>query len=356
MHQRPTITVLTQTNEQGASARLRMYAFKADLEARGYTFDIRPGVPGAGSLHYLKLFWQRWRELPKVARSSAAVVIQRDLINHLQPWLERRYAAHGVPLIFDVDDAIDLRPPGFPPTWRTHLFGCDDKLEQLSRLAHTMVVGNEHLASRVREWCPRVEVIPTVLDLRGFDKAKVRQRPRQRAVVIGWIGSPLTTPYLELVRPALARLAKDFPLTLRTVGAARLDWPEISLDQREWTKDSADELVRSFDIGIMPLSDDEWSRSKCGTKILQYFVEAIPVVASPVGMNRDALDNGRAGLMAESSEQWYQGLRTLINNDDVYQGLSAAGRKRVEERYNVELYSEQWHRILQSVLGQESSQ
>ena len=43
--------------------------------------------------------------------------------------------------------------------------------------------------------------------------------------------------------------------------------------------------VRSFQVGIMPLPDDPWTRGKCTCKILQYFAASLPVVCSPVGAN-----------------------------------------------------------------------
>ncbi len=347
----PRICFLTQTDERGASARLRVYAYKPYLEREGFRVTIVPANTRPTTGGYLETAWMRLRDLPRATREADVLVLQRDFVNHLAPWIERLYAARGVPMVLDVDDAIDLRPPGHPPTWRTRLLGTPDKLEALSRLVAAVVAGNNYLAEKIRPWNPHVQVVPTCLDLSGRARPAPRSLPRDRPVVIGWIGSPLTTSYLEPVRPALERLAARRPIRLRTVGAAALHWPGVPLDQRPWDAETETAGVESFDIGIMPLSDDEWSRSKCGTKILQYFAAAVPVVASPVGMNVFALDGGRAGLLASGEDGWFSALERLSTDAALYRALSASGRERVEAEFDVRRYAPVWASLLSKLSG-----
>ena len=39
--------------------------------------------------------------------------------------------------------------------------------------------------------------------------------------------------------------------------------------------------LKSFDVGVMPLSDDLWSKGKCGLKLLKYYGVGLPVVCTP---------------------------------------------------------------------------
>lgn len=343
------VSFLTQTDERGASARLRVYALQPYLAKQNIQAMIYPAKGGRSSLHYLKLASQRWSERHEIAKGSDVIVIQRDFINHMKPWLEKAYARLGKPVIFDIDDAIDLRPPHYPPTWRSRLLGCPNKIEELAKVASHMVLGNDFLAARVRPHNPNVTVLPTALDLSHYPKSPPRTLCK-KPIVIGWIGSPLTTPYLEIVRPALEKLAKDADFIFRTIGAAPLNWPGITLDQREWSEDSEKSAVESFDIGIMPLSDDKWSQAKCGTKIIQYFVAGVPVVASPVGMNSTALDEGKAGFLATSVDQWHRSLKSLIDNEEIYKRFSINGRTQAEKHFDVRQQGKIWRRILEDVL------
>lgn len=337
---------LTQTDEQGASARLRIYACAPYLRERGIDFEVVPTRVRASTTGYLAAALRLLRQRKSLARRADVFIIQRDLINHLKPWLEQAYARTGLPLVFDIDDAIDLRPPGFPPTWRSRLLGCEDKIEALARLAHSVVVGNDTLATTARRGCPRVTVIPTALDLSAFPPPPPRSLPEGRPVVIGWIGSPLTTPYLEPLRRPLASLAAERSIVFRTIGAAPLNWPELPVEQRPWSAATQDEEVAAFDIGVMPLFDDAWSRGKCGTKIIQYFVAGVPAIASPVGMNTRALRGGAAGLLASSEDQWLEALRCLTGEPERYAALSLAGRRCAEEDFDIRGHIDAWERIL----------
>jgi glycosyltransferase involved in cell wall biosynthesis len=48
---------------------------------------------------------------------------------------------------------------------------------------------------------------------------------------------------------------------------------------REWSEETEVKDIKDFDVGIMPLPDDPWSRGKCGYKLVQYMACGVPVVA-----------------------------------------------------------------------------
>lgn len=340
------VRFLTQTDEQGASARLRVYSYVNYLAAEGLQITVDPANTEATTIGYARTALQRMTGIVETAALNDVIVIQRDFVNHMVPWIEWLYAKSGRPLILDVDDAIDLRPPGHPEGWRSKLLGTDGKLESLARMAHTVVAGNHYLAGRIREWNPNVQVIPTCLDLSAWPRPAPRRLPAGRPIVIGWIGSPLTTFYLGFVKEALRGIAARRQIVFRTVGATALSWEGVPLEQRIWRAETELAEIEQFDIGIMPLTDDEWSRGKCGTKIIQYFAAAVPVVASPVGMNVDALDGGKAGLLASTTREWTEAFDRLLGDPGLYTQLSVAGRDRAETQYDLRRYVPLWSEII----------
>jgi glycosyltransferase involved in cell wall biosynthesis len=97
-----------------------------------------------------------------------------------------------------------------------------------------------------------------------------------------------------------------------------------------------------MDIGIMPLADNEWSKGKCGFKLIQYGALGIPSVTSPVGVNTDIIQDGVNGYLASTDEEWVEKLSLLIKNEDLRKQLGKAGRKTVEDQYSVEANKEKW--------------
>jgi glycosyltransferase involved in cell wall biosynthesis len=96
------------------------------------------------------------------------------------------------------------------------------------------------------------------------------------------------------------------------------------------------EDLQSFDIGLMPLVDDPWSWGKCGLKIVQYQGVGLPVVCTPVGVNRDLVEEGVTGFLAKTPEEWEKKLSVLIEDAPLREKLGKEGRKRVLEEYTVQ--------------------
>jgi glycosyltransferase involved in cell wall biosynthesis len=96
------------------------------------------------------------------------------------------------------------------------------------------------------------------------------------------------------------------------------------------------EEIQQFDIGINPLVNNEFTRGKCGYKLIQYMACAIPVVASPVGVNCDIVEQDKNGYLAATRDQWIDSLRRLADDSDLRWRLGQEGRKRVKEKYSLQ--------------------
>jgi glycosyltransferase involved in cell wall biosynthesis len=109
-------------------------------------------------------------------------------------------------------------------------------------------------------------------------------------------------------------------------------------EPRPWRLDTEGEELAGFDIGVMPMPDNEWTRGKCGYKILQYFAAGVPAVASPVGVNQSLIEPDR-GVLAESEEEWLRALELLVNDPEARAQMGAAGRTFVERHYSYERWA-----------------
>jgi glycosyltransferase involved in cell wall biosynthesis len=162
-----------------------------------------------------------------------------------------------------------------------------------------------------------------------------------------WIGSPENLIYLEMIRPALARLSVRHPtLKMRVICSQFPLWPEINVESIAWSSASEAGSLAAAHIGVMPLTDDAWSRGKCAFKLLQYMAAGLPCVASPVGANTEAVIDGVNGFHARTVDDWERSLQSLIESPELRARFGANGRAHVESRYAMRRYQERYLELL----------
>jgi glycosyltransferase involved in cell wall biosynthesis len=93
--------------------------------------------------------------------------------------------------------------------------------------------------------------------------------------------------------------------------------------------------LAQFDIGIMPLPNNEWAKGKCGFKALQYMALQIPTIASPVGVNSKIINHGKNGFLCLSQHEWEDCLAMLIENKTLREVMGKDGRAKIINHYSV---------------------
>ena len=132
--------------------------------------------------------------------------------------------------------------------------------------------------------------------------------------------------------------AQGVPLELRVISSAAPEGPEwrgLPVVHRPWSEAGEVAEMQACDAGLMPLPDDDWARGKCALKLLQFMAAGRPVVASPVGVNRELLRHGENGLLAADEAGWEDALRRLASDPGLRERLGAAGRASVESGYSL---------------------
>ena len=336
------VLALTKYGRNGASSRLRFLQYEAALAAHGIELTVRPLF----SDRYLDILYAQDRR----SLLETAVAVGRRMIEtagtaafdtvwlegEVLPWLPaalEQFLLLGMKrLVVDYDDAISHRYGHLgTPLFRT-LFG--RKIEIIMGRADAVVVGNAHLAGHaMAAGARRIATIPTVIDLDRHPLPPAR--PTVDPPVVGWIGTPQTRKYLEAINPVLSRLHLTGRATVRIVGATATPGISPNFHFVPWGEASEVEAVQGFDIGIMPLPDDEWARGKSGFKLIQYMAGAKPIVASPVGANVDLIEPEATGLFATSPAEWEAALNRLIDDAALRHQMGQRGRQLVEAKYNI---------------------
>jgi len=310
-----------------ASSRVRALQYVEPLRHLGHEVDT--------------LIWQPHRSV-EVARLAATLVTRArhaDVVVLVKPRLHRivlAAVARVQPNLWvDVDDAVWTWPPPFP-----------DRLAQAGRLAQGFVAGSEFLAGRLRSRYPdaTVALVPTAVDTERYVPAPPRD---PRPIVVGWIGGPASlTDFAPPVAASLRALVASGRVTVRIVCSEGLDPAVVPSELVPWSDATEVASLQGFDVGIMPLRDDEQSWGRCGLKALQYMAVGVPVVATPVGAAVEIIDDGVSGILATSEADWFDAIDRLASDSDARAVMGARGRRRVEDAYSVAVNAPLLARVL----------
>ena len=337
------VLVLSKYDQMAASPRVRFMQYRPFLEKNGVRLHLSPFFDDAylrqrfdsgaiGGHHVIRAVGRRLASLLR-ARRWDLVWFHYELIPYAPAVLESALHWAGIPYVYDIDDAIFHQYDQNPRPIVRRLLGT--KVARIMRGARSVIAGNEYLASYARKHNPRVHMIPSVVDTHVYLPAEPRHPPKDPSpIVLGWIGSPSSSTYLDRAFDALIRLAKIRPIKLLAVGSMPLPNLGFEVEVRPWRADREVADLQSFDIGIMPMHTTPWALGKCAFKLIQYMACGCPVVADPVGANRDVVTPD-VGFLAEGTDAWIKALTRLIDDPSLRQRMGAAGRARVVKDYSL---------------------
>lgn len=347
---------LTLYGRKGASSRYRFLQYFPYFEENGYQCKHEPlfsnkylerlyetGERPIGSV--IRGYLRRLRSLLSV-RNYGVVVLEKELLPYVPAFFERKLGQSDIPYIVDYDDAVFHNyDRSSNPLVR---FGLKNKIDVVMRESDVVVAGNEYLASRAHEaGASRIETIPTVIDL---DRYPYTPPSEDGQFTIGWIGSPSTAQYVESLASELQGVCAKRDAKVVLVGSGEIELPGVPYEVREWSEETEINDIMSFDVGIMPLDADPWERGKCGFKLIQYMGCGKPVVSSPVGVNKEIVENNRNGFLADGSEEWIRALLRLCDNPEERRRFGKRGRETVEREYSIETAFPQWQSIVDSLV------
>ena len=337
--------MLTRYGRTGASSRMRSYQYLPWLESAGIDATVSPLLSDSyvaglqlGDRNIREVisgYWQRLQTLVN-SRSFDLVWIEKEALPWLPASLENVLLPKRIPYVLDYDDAVFHYYDRNHNLFVRHLLR--DKHSELIRRAALVVAGNEYIAGFAKNaGAQRVEIVPTVIDLDRYSTPVQKSVPvKSMPPCIGWIGQRSTAPLLMPHKKFFQRLASEGKARFVAIG---IDAPALGLQMESipWTEQTEVDSIMGLDIGIMPLVDEPFERGKCGYKLIQYMACGLPVVASPVGVNRQIVEHGLNGFLAETPEQWEQALMALLSNPGLSKRMGEVGRQKVEQQYSIQV-------------------
>jgi glycosyltransferase involved in cell wall biosynthesis len=303
----------------GPVVRHRVRALEPELRAAGFDDVAYVAIPDR-----LVARLAAFRTL-----GDADVVL---LARKLFTWAElRALRASARRLVYDVDDAVMFRDPfrGRPVSHVRRR-----RFRHTVRSADLVTAGNAYLFDLATEDAPTTSrlLAPTPVDTARYAPGP----SRHAGLRVGWIGSRATRAYLDLVEPGLRLVcgSRGDVVVAVMADAPPSQFDGLPLEFTPWSEAGEVAFLRSLDVGLMPLSDDPFSRGKCGFKLLQYMACGVPAVASPVGVNVEICDDGRAGALAATPDDWAPAILRIADDPATARATAASARARVEERWS----------------------
>lgn len=299
--------------EQSASTRYRATSYFPLLKSRGWEAS-HFGLNGGAHRKWLLLYY--------AARADVVILVRRTFSPLLLSLL-RRVSKR---LVFDYDDAIFLKSSGQPSVKRGRRFQ-----RTLSR-CDLVFAGNHYLKEQAQPYCDQVTLLPTSLDLSHYQKNDVS---KSDFIDLVWIGSSSTRRYLESLLPALESAAKQNDrLRLKVIADFDLATDVLPVLAVPWSLENEARELRSAHIGIAPMIDNPWTRGKCALKVLQYMAAELPVISSPAGVNREVVESGVTGFLADNEEEWVNAIMQLAQDRELRQRMGNAGLLRCTEGFS----------------------
>ncbi len=303
---------------QGVEVRIINYIsssyFKLDVNSKRISIFLRLKNYLFSKVQTLKILF--------LAKGYDVVIVQRILLSKCEQALLK---AVNPRIVFDFDDALFAHPR------------LTKRFEHMVKISRHLIFESAINLDYTRKFNINVSRIIGPIDIHRY-RAKVWKKIDEAPVVIGWIGSVSTNKYLNLLHDVLKKIQDKYKdrVVIKVVSSGRLAWNDIFYTFVNWALESEIHELQDFDIGIMPLEDDDWCKGKGGYKLLQYMALGIPSIASPVGTNRELILDGVNGFFAATDKEWIDRISELIEDRELRSRMGMNGRKMAEEKHSYE--------------------
>lgn len=350
------ILLLSRYDRLGASSRVRSFQYLPFLKSMGWEVKVSPLF----SNQYIKAFYdgkshllpalagymRRLRVLMGTGKYNL-IWIEKEIFPFMPALFELLMEKSSIPYVVDYDDAIFHRYDRHPRLLVRMALG--KKINCVMRSAAMVIAGNDYISHWARQaGAKSVVIVPTVVDLERY---KLRDKKSvDSSLVIGWIGSPATTRYLSILEPAFEAISRNHQVRFVAIGADKKALKNSAMIAQPWTEETEVQSIQGFDIGIMPLVDSPWECGKCGYKLIQYMACGLPVVASTVGVNKQIVEHGLNGFLANNLNEWREAFEQLINDHRLRQRMGMYGRKKVEKWYSVQAQVPRLEKLFREIL------
>jgi len=363
------ILALTKYSYQGPSSRYRFYNYRKCFEKKGIDMTIKPFFSEsyftstnkiAKIFVVLKSYFHRFSILINLLifkKKYELLLIEYELFPYFPTIFEYLLKKRDIKYIVDYDDAAFHKyDMNYNSIARPILkFFLENKIAKVIQYADSVIICNDYLEQYAQKYNHTIFRLPTVVLLDKYKREMENFIKENNIFTIGWIGSQTTSVYILEILPAIEKFISKYPkVKFDLVGfdknlLTKEKIKKYNLNIIKWKEEYEIKNILNFDIGIMPLHNNPWSKGKCGFKLVQYMSCKKPVIASPVGINCSLVKDTENGFLVKNLNEWFDAFEKLYIDERLRLQMAKNNLKKIEDEFNYTKNCQQYIQLIKNI-------
>ena len=277
-----------------------------------------------------------------LAEAETSIVLSFDYLKYFDLIILQRSCNPGIldfvkkakemrrPLIYELDDDLFSIPYSNP----AYGFYTKEKKKnaiEIMKACDALIVTTPYLADKLKRYGynKNIFVIPNFLDKELWENKK---KKKNDCLFLGWAGTQTHYDDLLPILPIVKQARKSYDIKLIFIG-----WNPPDIEADEFIPfshyENYVENLAKIDIGLAPIIDNQFNRSKSYVKILEYNGLGIPCIASKVENYKIAYSQGAGCVLAKSPKDWIRWIHVLVSNPSAREKISQRGKEWVSKNW-----------------------
>ena len=324
------------TRHAGEDAAMLVVQLDTPQDETSGDFYYRAYAPGVGMSHCDGVYVANAVSIHRLRlelMDEADVLVLNNLCDlDVLPYVLRR-KARGLVTVYELADDLDDVPPDSPVG--AFYQNPENRLlvKRLARTCDALQFSSNELRRKYGGLNPRCEVFPNqILETPPRRPA----RTGKREIVVGWGGS---LGHLKDVQRIAAPLMRSIAamegvrLHLMCAEAIFRLFDALPAAKKKWTPPGGlndyYRFVDSIDIGLAPIEDTAFNRSRSDVKFLEYAVRGVVPVMQAAGPYPETVKHGETGFLFHTPEEMVRTLELLATDRSTLERIAAGARDYV---------------------------